>query len=679
MDVLKTFFILITSFFVVSCHNDSKFIVSNDQIQDSVNYYIDLAYNVDYSSDADLNFLKKAIYFNQEKSKDSLYFVNNFHISFIYYNYGLSEDFKNINLKIVEEASSLNDTLNMSIAYGYLGEYYDYNQKPDSALIFYQTAEKLYNKIGKNTFVARMHLKMAQTKHHARDLTGSDKSLILCLNVLRFEPNSVLEWGAYSLLGLNSMLYKEYVKSEEYLLRAIKIAEETNLEPNQYQSRANSYNNLATVYIDQIKLKEAQKYIELALNEPNLKEEYIQVYSSVLLNRGKIYFLNNDFEKAILDFRETLDIRENYGTVSSIVDAKIQLAEYFLVTGQKDSANFYANAAYNNAKEASILNLQVDAVDLLWKINPDQDVEFSKKHKILNDSLINMERKNSEKFARIEFEADEMRRQNEVLQLRNRNMVTLAALIIAGILLIYLFRERRNRLIRLRLLEAQQKANEEVYALMLSQQQRLEEVVVREKQRIGRDLHDGVLGRMFGARMNLDSMTKELVSEEALQKRNHFMKELQEIEQDIREVSHELSREKRNIIDNFYAIFAQLLEDQKAVHKPQLDYDIDPTIAWSEIGNNIKINLYRIVQEALQNINKYAEARHITVTVQERKNEIRLIVTDDGIGFDTDKKAKGIGMKNITARVEACYGSFKVTSKKGEGTQIKVSFPLKYS
>lgn len=678
MSVLRTFFILLLLAFALSCYNKDH-LVSNDQVQDSVNYYINLAYDIDYISDADLDYLKKAQYFNDRRSIDSLHFINNFYISFIYSNYGLDEEYKKVNQKVLEEASSIKDTMNMALAYSYIGEYYDKSLKPDSALIYYQNAEKLFGKLRKNSWIAKMHLKMAQTKHQARDLTGSDKSLILSLNYLRTEPNKLYELGGYTLLGLNSKLYKEYDNAEEYLHKAIKIAEENNFEPIQFQTKATSYNNLASVLIDQNKLDEAQKYIELAINEPNLKEEHIVVYASVYLNRGKVAFLKGKFDEAISDFRKTLEIRKKYGTPSSIVDVQLQLSEYFLQTNQKDSANHYANTAYKNAKDANILNLQVDAIDMLWRINPNRDAEFSKQHKILNDSLINMERKNSEKFARIEFEADEMRRQNEVLQLRNRNMVTLAALIIAGILLIYLFRERRNRLIRLRLLEAQQKANEEVYALMLNQQQRLEEVVVREKQRIGRDLHDGVLGRMFGARMNLDSMTKELVSEEALQKRNHFIKELQEIEQDIREVSHELSREKRNIIDNFYAIFAQLLEDQKAAHKPQLDYDIDPTIVWSEIGNNIKINLYRIVQEALQNINKYAEARHITVTVQERKNEIRLVVADDGIGFDTDKKAKGIGMKNISARVEACYGSFKVTSKKGEGTQIKVSFPLKYS
>jgi len=678
MRVLKSFLFFTFLNLFLGCKDYSNRTLSNNKVQDSISHYIDLAYDVEYNSEEDLNYIKKAEYFNNRRLTDSLYFINNFYISFIYFNYGLNNEYKKINLKIIEAASETKDTFNLARAYSYLGEYYDNSLKPDSALIYYQSAEKLFSKKNKNSLVAKMHLKMAQTKHHARDLTGSDKSLILCLNILRVEPNKVYEWGAYSLLGLNSLLYKEYVKSEEYLLKAIKIAEENNLEPLQYQSRANSYNNLATLYINQIKLNQAQKFVELAFNEPNLKEEYIQVYSSVLLNRGKIYFLNNDFDRALLDLREVLEISVNYGTASSIVDAKIQLAEYFFVTGQKDSANHYANSAYKNAKDANILNLQVDAIDMLWKINPDQDAELSKQHKILNDSLINMERKNSEKFARIEFETDEMRRQNEILSLRNRNIYTLAALIIAGIFIVYLFRERRNRLVRLRLLEAQQTANEEVYTLMLHQQQRLEEVVIKEKQRIGQDLHDGVLGRMFGARMNLDSMTKDLISPEAIEKRNHFIKELQEIEQDIREVSHELSREKSTIIDNFMLIFTQLLEDQKANHKTQLEYDVDANIIWDQVNNNIKINLYRIVQEALQNINKYAAASHIIVIIQMKGKKIYATITDDGVGFDVGKKSKGIGMKNIQSRVDNCMGSFTITSKKGEGTKVRVVFPLKY-
>lgn len=125
-------------------------------------------------------------------------------------------------------------------------------------------------------------------------------------------------------------------------------------------------------------------------------------------------------------------------------------------------------------------------------------------------------------------------------------------------------------------------------------------------------------------------------------------------------------------------IFTQLLEDQKTAHKTQLEYDVDVNIRWDLVNNNIKINLYRIVQEALQNINKYAEASLIIIIIQKKANNIQAVITDDGVGFEVDKKSKGIGMKNITSRVEACYGSFSITSKKGEGTKIKVVFPLKY-
>lgn len=666
------FFILISTLF--SCND--KQVIANQDLQDSIDYYITkslLANTVDeqvfYSSKAEL--------LNNQINNDSFYFANRFKISFSYFNFNKNKEFKKLNEELLSKAISQDDSLNIARAYKNLGEYYFKESINDSAVIYYNLAQKIYFKRNDNLNTGRLHNNIASAKFKSRDFFGAEKSASVALSFLRLEDDVYDKWQSYTILGLVSFSLKDYEKSEEYLLKALDLSKDDFLKD--YYSFETTLSNLSLLYIQTEKYKKSYDFVNIALQNPNLVEEYPELYASLLNNRASYYISIKNYDLALEDLNSALQIREALKLNSKIVETYLSFSKFYLSQNDDIKALNYAKLAFETANATNILNLKVDALSALTNINDSSYKEYSKDFIVLNDSLINMERKNSEKFARIEFEADEMRRQNEVLQLRNRNMVTLAALIIAGILLIYLFRERRNRLIRLRLLEAQQKANEEVYALMLNQQQRLEEVVVREKQRIGRDLHDGVLGRMFGARMNLDSMTKELVSEEALQKRNHFMKELQEIEQDIREVSHELSREKRNIIDNFYAIFAQLLEDQKAAHKTKLDYDIDPTIVWSEIGNNIKINLYRIVQEALQNINKYAEANHITVTVQERKNEIRLIVTDDGIGFDTDKKAKGIGMKNITARVEACYGSFKVTSKKGEGTQIKVSFPLKYS
>ena len=223
--------------------------------------------------------------------------------------------------------------------------------------------------------------------------------------------------------------------------------------------------------------------------------------------------------------------------------------------------------------------------------------------------------------------------------------------------------------------QEQQKVNEEIYNLMISQQNDVETIRVIEKKRVAQELHDGVLGRMFGVRMNLDSLNNNN-DELSFEQRKSYIVELKNIEQDIREISHDLNREKSELINNFVAIVVDLLEDQKKTFSPKLISNIDSNIKWELMSNAVKINLYRIIQESLQNINKYANASAIRIEFKRGIDTILLNIVDDGIGFNVNKAKKGIGLQNMLSRVNECNGTFEINSKKGEGTMITVTVPV---
>jgi signal transduction histidine kinase len=240
---------------------------------------------------------------------------------------------------------------------------------------------------------------------------------------------------------------------------------------------------------------------------------------------------------------------------------------------------------------------------------------------------------------------------------------------------IYIIKAQKAKNRELLFKQEQQKVNEEIYSLMISQQSNVESIRIKEKKRVAQELHDGVLGRMFGVRMNLDGLNK-IQDEAAIEKRNNYLSELKNIEQDIREISHDLNREKSELINNFVAIVDDLFENQKQTFKPNLVSTIDSTIKWESISNAIKINLYRIIQESLQNINKYANANAIHVEFKREIDNLFLEISDDGIGFNVNRAKKGIGLQNMLSRINECEGTFEIRSKKGEGTIITVTVPI---
>ena len=242
-------------------------------------------------------------------------------------------------------------------------------------------------------------------------------------------------------------------------------------------------------------------------------------------------------------------------------------------------------------------------------------------------------------------------------------------------LLLFVIKAQKAKNRELLFKQEQQKVNEEIYNLMISQQSTIETNRVIEKKRVAQELHDGVLGRMFGVRMNLDGLNR-FNDEIAVNQRNSYLSELKNIEQDIREISHDLNREKSELINNFVAIVNNLFEDQKKTFKPKLIATIDSAIKWELLSNAVKINLYRIIQESLQNINKYANANTIKVELKKKEDNLFLAISDDGIGFNVRKAKSGIGLQNIQSRTNECNGTVDIKSKNGEGTTVTILVPI---
>lgn len=672
--ILKRFFFISIVLVLNGCtQSSSKKSITKNEVQDSISYYLKSANDFSKAEKQILAQLSKAEKLVDAQDIDSLSITNQIYIAFIYDNIGQHKKFKSILDNVVKNSIKINDSLNLARGYAYLGEYYTNTMKMDSAVIYFHQAEKIFLKFKDNARVGRMQIKMATAKFKERDYIGSEKSAVLALNNLRLDNNKLLEYEAYNLLGITCIEIKDYDKAKEYFERAFIIADKEKLEElGQYQSKAITLNNLGLVNLKSEKYAIALGYFKQAIENPNLLEEYPSLYATILTNIGKCNANLRNFSSLPKDFHSALKIRKYEQNIPQIIDSELALSEYFNIKNQIDSAQYYANSAYVLSKDSKILNLQLLSIEQLRKVEPENENIYSKIYITLSDSLIATERKSSEKFARIEFETDEIRRQKEQLAIQNRNIIIFVFFAFFIGALLFVIRFQRNRNIQLQMREAQQRANEEIYNLMLSQQKKLDEVIQKEKQRIAQELHDGVLGRLFGARLNLDSLNKKDDSK-AVESRNHYISELKTIEQDIREISHELNREKFALINNFVTIITNLFEEQKLVSQAKLITTIESSIDWSKIDNTIKINIYRIIQESLQNINKYAKAQTIYVTIEKEKENLKLTVKDDGVGFDLGKKSKGIGIQNIEARVKACHGKFEIISKKGEGTMLSVA------
>jgi signal transduction histidine kinase len=642
---------------------------------DSLSTYFLLANDLNLDYEKRLQFTQKAsnIVVNQEN--DSLNRVNLFKVANRYYNINHYKEFNNTVNLVLSNSESVNDTLNIIKAYTYLGDYYESQSVMDSSFQFYYKAEKMYTDLGDKFNLSRILINKADLQWKAGDLYGAEKSLFSVLRTIKGEKQSNnIFYDAYNLLGIIYVEYGEYERAISFHNKALLISDDKTL-PEEYQSTASSYNNIGFLYLNSKKYLLAKEYFQRGLEQENLLIQKPYVYAMLLDNLAYSKFKLKETEGLPKLFYESLNLRDSLQFTAGIVVSKLRLSEYFASKGDSGKALQYAKETLLLARSTNNSRDILDGLKNMALVQPENAAVYTKEYIQINDNLQKAERKMGDKFSRIEYETDRIKTENSSLEVQNRNLVYLfSALAILGLFL-YILKSQKTKNRELLYKQQQQKANEDIYNLMISQQNTIETSRVKEKKRVAQELHDGVLGRMFGVRMNLDGLNG-LQDEMAINQRVNYLSELKNIEQDIREISHDLNREKSELINNFVAIVDNLFEEQRKTFQSKLVSTIDSKIRWELMANSVKINLFRIIQESFQNINKYANADCIIVELKRQGDDLLLVISDNGVGFNSNLKRKGIGIQNMLSRTKECNGMFSIKSKKGEGTVITVTLPI---
>jgi PAS domain S-box-containing protein len=201
-----------------------------------------------------------------------------------------------------------------------------------------------------------------------------------------------------------------------------------------------------------------------------------------------------------------------------------------------------------------------------------------------------------------------------------------------------------------------------------------------ERKRIARDLHDQLGQKLTALRLRMASLKAEIEQNEKLQSRLDLLEELaNDIDSDVSFLASEL---RPATIDELG--LETTLENFIKEWSRQFDVEAEFNLARSErkrLASVVEINLYRITQEALNNIAKYARASVVKVDLFDVDHSVSLTVEDDGVGFDPDEdrgEDRGLGLAGMGERAAILRGKLQIESAKGKGTKIHVQVPAIY-
>jgi PAS domain S-box-containing protein len=222
------------------------------------------------------------------------------------------------------------------------------------------------------------------------------------------------------------------------------------------------------------------------------------------------------------------------------------------------------------------------------------------------------------------------------------------------------------------LLQSVEQKREELRALTI----RLQEVEEAERRRLAQELHDRV-GQNFAAlSINLNIIQRELPAEFSGKVGARLEDSLQLLEETALHIRDVMAELRPPVLDDYGLLAALQWYGEQFTKRTGVPSVIQGAEATPRLPLPLEAALFRVTQEALTNVARHAQARQVTVTLEELAQEVRLTIADDGTGFDFSFQSEtrsAWGLISMRERAEAIGGRFQVKSAPGEGTRIMVA------
>lgn len=220
------------------------------------------------------------------------------------------------------------------------------------------------------------------------------------------------------------------------------------------------------------------------------------------------------------------------------------------------------------------------------------------------------------------------------------------------------------------------KLHNELIEAQLRFQKQINEATIlgqeKEKEEIGKELHDNVNQILTSIKLYLDlAIIDEEMKEKLIEKcRDNVSLAIEEI----RRISHSLIPPSLGE-DRLLDAIKDMVEEMNVSGKFKTHLSIKE-FDESILDDNKKIMLFRIVQEQMNNIIKYSEAKEVFINFEMLSDKLMLTIADNGVGFDPKQKSKGIGLRNVESRVSYYSGELNIHSAVGQGTSLRILLPV---
>ena len=480
-----------------------------------------------------------------------------------------------------------------------------------------------------------------------------------------------------------AMKYRDIQKALYYMQKGKNIAEANNFE-NELKDIYNNYGVLKEI---ENELDSALFYFNKGLQIKIKLNDTIGIPYS-LSNIAGVYGLKQDFVKSREYFNRSLNQRLKWADSLGIAENYTQLGEVFMAEKKWENAvvmmhrslpisisKQYQNLTQYNYKKLSEIYKKVN--------NADSALYYFEAYSKIKDSIHSVKVQESIAALNIEYETE--KKQNQILsqraelaekdlEVRRKNTYIYGSLGLAFVLALIgflLYKQQKLKNYQLKKEGELKSALAKIETQNQLQEQRL---------RISRDLHDNIGAQLTFIISSIDNL-KFGFTEMSEQLRNKLSGISIFTSQTIYELRDTIwAMNKENItIEDLQARISNFIEQAKsASEQTDFSFNMDGDVSENQMFSSLEgVNIYRIIQEAVNNSLKYASAKSIEVNISKGQHKYKIDISDDGKGFDQNIVVLGNGLNNMKKRSREIGGEIEFLSKIGEGTKVVLEFPIR--
>ena len=580
--------------------------------------------------------------------------------------------------KAIESSRKLGDSILLSQVYSDVGAVYfrkgDYKNSKINYLKSYTIRKIKQDYSG----MAKANANLANIYNKERNRKLALKSYLEAIEYFEKTNNKDAASMTKSNVGYLFNEIKNYPKAMTYLKDAIDYQEKNNLD----SGLCTSYLTLGNVFLKVKDTANALLYYNKSLQSSKKTGNKIAL-SSALVNIGSIKSQQKKSKEAILLFnkskqiRDSLNIKNEESILSlSVVKEDINHSRF---SQAKDNLlklkKIYENDL--NDKE-NLLQTYQYLVSTYAYLNQPDSVNFynTKSSRLQNEiSESTVIKQTNELETKYQTAKKEKLLLQKEIEAKKKNTVILILSLIA--LFVGLFGFLIYRQQKLKNQQQQQEFKLKNAIAAIETQNKLHE----QRLSISRDLHDNIGAQLTFVISSIDNLKYgNLITESKI---NNKLTKISDFTKstiiELRDTIWAMNTSEFAIEDLHSRILNFIEKAKSATSDINFKFQIDPQINDVKFSSVIGINLYRTIQEAVNNAIKYSEAKDIIVEVKRVNDQIEIVIQDNGKGFDIDNTDFGNGLHNMKKRIEEVNGSCKIQSKPNTGTTITILLPKNQS